>query len=83
MLDQAFLWDLSDIIDDKELTARTWTKTLRELRKVILKQKIKQLTDFLSKAEKDKKKQEFIDKNQKKLTELAKELSTLEKLNTL
>ena len=44
VLDEAFLWDLSELTDDPDLEARVWLKTLRELKKSIIKMKLKKLS---------------------------------------
>jgi DNA primase len=44
ILDQAFLLDLSEFIDNPELLARVWLKTLRELKKIIIKNKLKDIS---------------------------------------
>lgn len=43
-LDEAFLWDISDIIADEESFAREWVNALREFRKVVIRRKIYELT---------------------------------------
>jgi DNA primase len=45
LLDQAFLWDLSDVIDSEESTAKEWNRALRDFRKQVIKEKMKRLTD--------------------------------------
>jgi DNA primase len=47
-MDQAYLWDLSDIIDNDELIAREWNKILREFKRQVIKKKLK---DYATQAE--------------------------------
>jgi len=44
LLDQAFLWDISDIIEDDELVSREWMKSVREFRRQVIKRKLKELS---------------------------------------
>lgn len=46
-IDDAFLWDTSDIAQDSERFAKEWTKTLRSLRQSMLRRKIRETTDAL------------------------------------
>lgn len=50
-IDDAFLWDTSDIADDSERFAKEWTKTIRTLRQAILRRKIRETTDALTRAD--------------------------------
>ena len=43
-LDEAFLWDIGDLLDDEELFAREWASTLRELERAGVKRTIQILT---------------------------------------
>lgn len=43
-LDEAFLWDLADVLGDEELFIREWLNTLKEFRRVTLRRKIHELT---------------------------------------
>lgn len=43
MLDEAFLWDLSTILDDEEKFAKEWERTLWELRRLSIRQKLTDL----------------------------------------
>lgn len=43
-LDEAFLWDIGDFLDDAELFAREWTMSLRELERAIVKESIRDIT---------------------------------------
>ena len=44
VFDEAFLWDLSDFLDNDELYSKEWLKTLREFKKMMLHRKIQDLT---------------------------------------
>lgn len=50
-LDEAFLWDIGDLLDDEELFAREWTAALRELERALIKQKIAQATTRMKHAD--------------------------------
>lgn len=61
-LDEAFLWDIGDVLDDEDVFMREWTRALRELERVIVKRKIvrekdlsllRELTDRLKTLEKE------------------------------
>lgn len=71
LLDQAYMWDLSAIPDDPESNQEEWTKTVRELHRTIIRQKIADLNKKAA-GEEDLELQE-------KLSSLTKELSVLEK----
>ncbi len=43
-LDEAFLWDIGEILSDGELFAREWTRGLRELERAGVKRKIQGIT---------------------------------------
>jgi DNA primase len=47
VIDEAFLWDLSELVDNEELAAREWLKALAELRLSVLKRKIRRVTNLL------------------------------------
>ncbi len=71
-LDEAFLWDIGDIADNEEEFVKEWTKTLREFRRLTIKQKIALWT---------KKVQD--DEGQKELAALTQALSLLEKTSVI
>jgi DNA primase len=41
-LDDAYLWDMSELADDEETFVREWTVALKELRRAILKRKMRE-----------------------------------------
>ena len=43
-LDEAFLWDIADLLADEELFTREWIGTIKEFKKVTLRRKIHELT---------------------------------------
>jgi DNA primase len=43
-LDEAFLWDIADLLADEELFTREWLATIREFKKVTIRRKIHELT---------------------------------------
>jgi DNA primase len=43
-LDEAFLWDIGDLLDDEELFAREWTSALGGLERAGVKRKIQEIT---------------------------------------
>jgi DNA primase len=43
-LDEAFLWDIGDLLSDEELFAREWVSALRELERAGVKRKIQDIT---------------------------------------
>ncbi len=43
-LDEAFLWDIADLLGDEELFTRQWHQAIREFQKVVLHRKIQALT---------------------------------------
>jgi DNA primase len=44
IMDEAFLWDIGDLLDDEELFAREWVVAIRELERAGVKRKIQILT---------------------------------------
>lgn len=83
VFDQALLWDLSAIIEDDELVAREWYKLIREMRKSVLRAKIREVTQEVKKLDNpdlDDEKQKTL---QNSLTQLTVELRALEKSATL
>ncbi|MBI4066420.1 DNA primase [Candidatus Gottesmanbacteria bacterium] len=50
-LDEAFLWDIADLIDDEERWSEQWDKTLRELKRTVLRRQIRELTKQLAVSE--------------------------------
>lgn len=44
MMDEAFLWDIADLLADGERMSKEWTKTLVELRRTILRRQIQDHT---------------------------------------
>lgn len=68
-LDEAYLWDLSDFVDDTEKYTREWTAALRELRRVILKSKIRGHTRAIQESAR-----KGTDEGEKNITRLQKEL---------
>jgi len=71
ILDKAYLWDISEITDDQAAYQEEWKKTLRELKRTIIRSKIQQL-NAKSQTEENPELQE-------KLSELTRSLSVLEK----
>ena len=43
-LDEAFLWDIADILGDEELFMREWVRSINDFRKVTLRRKIHELS---------------------------------------
>jgi DNA primase len=43
-VDEAYLWDLSEVLGSEELLEREWTDALKEFRKLVLRRKINQLS---------------------------------------
>ncbi|MBU1327273.1 DNA primase [Patescibacteria group bacterium] len=76
-LDDALLWDVSDLVENEEIFNREWMKALLELRRLVLRAKMGNLTKTL-KSEPDGKASGYqkIHIKQKELTE---ELKKLEK----
>jgi DNA primase len=71
VLDQAYLWDISGITDDEALYQEEWQKTLKELKRTMIRQKIQMINKETS-VEEDP-------TLQGRLSELTRELSLLEK----
>lgn len=76
-LDEAYLWDVADFIEDDERSWREWGKAVWELRRVIFRRKIKELTGRLSK-EKELSPRAIADLH-RQLKELADKLKIIEK----
>jgi DNA primase len=73
IFDEAYLWDISDISDNAESVAQEWVKVIQELRKVILKNKIKILSQQFGNGVNES------GDLQKEISELTQELRGLEK----
>jgi len=74
ILDQAYLWDISQVAEDENTYKDEWKKTVRELHRSIVRKKIQNLTVHTN---------EDVDPAlQKKLADLTKELSHLEKTDS-
>ncbi len=81
-LDDAYLWDLSDISGDEEKFVREWTVALKELRRSILKRKIREFNRAIQESVRkasDEGEQE-IGRLQKEIKECSKVLASLDKL---
>ncbi|MBI5619485.1 DNA primase [Candidatus Gottesmanbacteria bacterium] len=50
-LDEAFLWDIADFLEDKERFAREWERVLRELRRVSIRRSIEVASIQLKRAD--------------------------------
>ncbi len=74
LLDQAYLWDVSGILDQPVEYGEEWRKTVRELHRTILRQKIQDLSLKLAGSDDPS--------LQNELNRLTNELSSLEKTNT-
>jgi DNA primase len=74
-LDEAFLWDIADLLDDEELFTREWLGTIREFKKVTIRRKIQELTRIAH----DESSSETMAGVQKKLQRLTDALRELEK----
>jgi len=77
--DEAVLWDLSDFADNQEQHLKEWMKIIREFRKQVLKEKIRQETIMLKSKQQDEKSEEA-DKINQTLTGLTRDLRALEKI---
>jgi DNA primase len=75
-LDEAFMWDISDILSDDEHFLREWHNSLREFKKIILRKNIQALT---KRHRGDGAKQSESVSFQKELTGLTDSLRELEK----
>lgn len=82
-LDEAFLWDVSELIEDEELFAKEWFKALNDLRRSVLRQKITEISIMIRKAEEsvEKDAQKKLQSLQKELKEHTAKLRDLEKQN--
>jgi DNA primase len=81
--DEAFLWDIAEFIDDEDETFRRWQKTLIELRKSLLKGKMKKLASLLSHQESAMETPENQAEIEASITKLTEKLRTLEKMETI
>lgn len=75
-LDEAFLWDIADIVNDDELFTREWIRAVKEFRRVTLRRKIQELT---KKVHEDTETQTETDGYQRQLKALTDALRSLEK----
>ncbi len=55
-LDEAFLWDITDLLNDEELFTREWLRAIRDFKTVVLRRKIHDMTEDIQKNEGDSKK---------------------------
>lgn len=83
-LDEAYLWDISALLADEEKFTREWIKIFKELRKGILRNKIRVITDKIRALgteweKKDARANKEEGNLQKQLVELTKDLKVLEK----
>ncbi len=74
-LDEAYLWDIADIVEDEGKLKREWAVAIREFQKVTLKEKITEI----SKRVRQDSKTEDVKKLQEELKNLTEELRGLEK----
>ena len=51
VFDEAFLWDISEFLDDSQRFAREWEKTVREVKRLWLRTRIESLTRSLHDAD--------------------------------
>jgi len=81
VLDEAYLWDISDIMDDEEKFSREWTAALRELHRVILRKKIRDHGKAIQESARTDESggEKTIDRLQKDLKELTVTLAVLDK----
>ncbi|OGG10305.1 DNA primase [Candidatus Gottesmanbacteria bacterium RBG_16_43_7] len=82
-LDEAFLYDLVLDIGDDEAVVREWTKAVRELRRVVIKKKIQDLTTILSLDQPNQENDSSLEAMQETLSKYTDELRTLEKSRVL
>lgn len=73
--DEAFLWDLSDSIDNEIESYREWDKTMQRLRKELLKRQIKNLTKEIDHSGEEKESAKL----QEELSQMTNLLKELEK----
>lgn len=78
-LDAAFLWDISDIVDDDVRFAKEWGKTLTALSAEIVRQKMVKLTKQIKEAADEK----VVEELKQKLQAAAAELKELEKASEI
>lgn len=75
-LDEAFLWDLTDIVGDDDIFTREWLRTMHEFRKMVLHRKIQLYTKRGSEDDVPEAESKQI---QSQLNSLTRELKELEK----
>jgi DNA primase len=73
-LDEAFLLDIGDFLNDDDLFTREWLRSLREMKRVVLHRKIQDLTRKVSEGETDPSEASEIQKQLKVLTNALKDL---------
>lgn len=78
-LDTAFLWDISDIVDDDVRFAKEWGKTLTALSAEIVRQEMVKLTKQIKEATDEK----VVEELKQKLQAAAAELKELEKASEI
>ncbi|OGG04785.1 DNA primase [Candidatus Gottesmanbacteria bacterium RBG_16_52_11] len=83
ILDRAYLFDLSSVIDDAELVEREWSRALKELHKSVLKRKIRDTTARLREMPADEAGETAYLSLQQTVAELTNQLRTLEKPSVL
>lgn len=74
-LDEAFLWDMADILTQEERVQREWDKTTRELRRLNLRAKIREVTAKLRQPEGEDKENQL----KEEIKRFSEELKHLEK----
>ena len=81
-LDEAYLYDLSSMEGDEVAWNKEWGKAVRDLRKMIIKRKMKDITEEMKKAEEvdGEQKEQKIEELQKKMTLLSEDLAVLAKM---
>lgn len=74
VLDEAYLWDVASIVENKEIFKKEWQRTLKEVKKAVIKRKMREVTDRLKTA--DSEEEAAI---QEELAKLTGEYAALEK----
>jgi hypothetical protein len=74
VLDEAYLWDISVSMENSDLFAKEWSRTLREVQKGMIKRKMREVSDKIRST--DEKEERHI---QEELAKLASEYALLEK----
>lgn len=74
VLDEAYLWDLPVHVEQHELFAKEWSKTVKEVQKSIIKRKMREITDRMRMAT-----EEEGAKIQEELAKITTEYTLLEK----